>query len=219
MKLYSFWRSAASFRVRIALNLKGLDAEIVNVHLDHGDQHSDAYRAVNPQMVLPSLVLDDGGPPLFQSLAILEYLDESYPQPPLLPQGARARARVRGLAQIVACDHHPLIVPRVRSYLERDLGLDEEARLRWIRHWFNEGLRILEERLARDSETGRFSHGDAVTLADLCLVSHAVGAQVFGCPLDPHPTVKRIAETCLAIDAFARAHPRRQPGAPSTGTH
>ena len=218
MKMYSFWRSAASFRVRIALNLKGLQAEVVDVHLDHGDQHSAEYRAVNPQRVLPSLAVDDG-PPLIQSLAILEYLDETHPRPPLLPKDPRAKARVRAIAQIVACDHHPLIVPRVRSYLEKEFGLDEAARLKWIRHWFDEGLRILEEHLSRDSQTGKFCHGDAVTIADLCLVSHVVGAQVFGCDVGPHPTVKRIADACLAMEAFAKAHPRKQPGAPATGMH
>lgn len=218
VKLFSFWRSLATFRVRIALNLKGITPEVVEIRLDQGDQHSEAYRAINPEMVLPALI-DDNAPPLFQSLAIIEYLDECYPTPPLLPTGARARARVRGLAQVVACDHHPLIVPRVRSYLEKELNLDEETRLAWCRHWFNEGLRTLETHLARDKETGRYCHGERVSLADLCLVSHAVGAKIFNCDTSPYPTVQRIVTTCLEDENFAKAHPLKQPGAPEKVVH
>ena len=144
MKLFSFWRSLATFRVRIALNLKGLTPdEVVDVNLMQGKQREGAFRAVNPQMMLPALV-DGEGPPLFQSLAIIEYLDETHPHPPLLPSTARARARVRALAQIVACDSHPLSVPRVREYLEHELKLDEPTRLKWIRHWIGEALQALE---------------------------------------------------------------------------
>lgn len=218
MKLYSFWRSLATFRVRIALNLKGLKPEVVTIGLDKGDQHSEDYRKVNPQMVLPALI-DGDGPPLVQSLAIIEYLDETHPEPPLLPQGARARARVRGLAQVVACDHHPLIVPRVRTYLEKELHLDEEARMAWCRHWFTEGLKTLETHLARDKETGRYCHGDSVTMADLCLVSHAVGSRIFKCDVDAYPTVTRIVGTCLEDERFAKAHPLKQPGAPAQVAH
>ncbi len=218
MKFFSFWRSLASFRVRIALNLKRLDAEVVQVNLLKGEQRRDEYRAVNPLMVIPSLV-DGDGPILFESLAILEYLDETHPQPPLLPKEPRARARVRGLAQIVACDAHPLIVPRVRNYLEHELKLDEPARLKWVRHWFIEGYQALETHLARDQETGRYCHGDAITLADICLVSHSVGGEFF--ELDPaaYPTCNRIAALCLKDDAFARAHPLKQPGAPAGFKH
>src|SRR5215467_8466990 len=141
VKLYSFWRSLATFRVRIALNLKGLvPEEVIDVDLMQGKQRDAKYHAVNPQMLLPALV-DGEGPALFQSLAIMEYLEETHPQPPLLPQGARARARVRGLAQIVACDSHPLLVPRVREYLEHELKLDEPAGLKWIHNWIGEALR------------------------------------------------------------------------------
>jgi maleylacetoacetate isomerase len=218
MKFYSFWRSLASFRVRIALNLKGIDAEVVQVNLLKGEQRRDEYRMVNPLMVIPSLV-DGDEPILFESLAILEYLDETHPKPPLLPKDPRARARVRGLAQIVACDAHPLIVPRVRNYLEHELKLDEPTRLKWVRHWFIEGYKALETHLARDRETGRYCHGDNITLADLCLVSHSVGGEFFD--LDPaaYPTCTRIAELCLKDDAFARAHPLRQPGAPPSLKH
>ncbi|HVX92281.1 MAG TPA: maleylacetoacetate isomerase [Xanthobacteraceae bacterium] len=214
MKLFSFWRSLATFRVRIALNLKGLAPEVIEVDLMKGHQREAAYRSVNPLMVIPALV-DGEGPALFESLAIVEYLDETHPEPPLLPREPRARARVRGLAQIVACDAHPLVVPRVREYLEAECGLDEARRMAWCRHWIVEALRALESHLASNRETGRFCQGDAVTIADLCLVSHAVGARLFNVDLAPYPTVSRITDTCLAIDAFARAHPLRQPGAPA----
>jgi len=155
VKLFSFWRSLATYRVRIALNLKGLvPDEVVDVNLMQGKQREDAYRKVNPQMVLPALI-DGDGPVLFQSLAIIEYLDETHPQPPLLPKEPRARARVRGLAQIVACDSHPLMVPRVREFLEHELKLDEPARTRWIQNWIGAALKALESNLAGSKETGR----------------------------------------------------------------
>ena len=153
MKLFSFWRSLATFRVRIALNLKGLSPEVVDVDLIKGQQRNPEFRAVNPQMVLPALI-DDDGRLLFQSLAILEYLDEIRPEPPLLPKDPFDRARVRGLALIVACDAHPLVVPRIRNYLEHELKLDEPTRLKWIRHWSNEALTALETHLSRDQQTG-----------------------------------------------------------------
>jgi len=215
MKLFGYWRSLATFRVRIALNLKGLQAEETMIDLQAGHQRSPAYQAVNPQMVVPALV-DGGGPPLFQSLAILEYLDERHPEPPLLPADARGRARVRGLAQIVACDSHPLIVPRIREYLAEEFGLDESRRLTWVRHWIGAGLRAIEKHLATEPDTGLYCHGDAVTIADICLVSLAVGNRLFQGNLDEVPTVARIVERCLSEDAFARAHPLRQPGAPAS---
>jgi maleylacetoacetate isomerase len=214
VKLFSFWRSLATFRVRIALNLKGVvPDEIIDVNLMQGRQRADAFRAVNPQMLLPALI-DGEGPVLFQSLAIIEYLDETHPRPPLLPTGAKARARVRALAQIVACDSHPLIVPRVREFLEHEFKLDEAARLKWIRHWIGEALAALEANLAGSKETGNYCHRDAITLADICLVSQAVGAKFFNYDIAPFPTVRRIVERCMENDAFARAHPLRQPGAP-----
>jgi len=215
IKLFSFWRSLATYRVRIALNLKGvaLDDEI-DVNLMKGAQREAAYRAVNPMMTLPVL-LDGEAPALFESLAIIEYLDETRPDPPLLPKDARGRARVRGLAQIVACDSHPLIVPRVREYLEHELGIDEPARMAWCRHWHSKALAALEVHLST-KETGRFCHGDQVTVADICLASQAAGAKFFGVDIAPFPNFARIAETCHGIDAFARAHPLRQAGAPST---
>src|SRR6516164_8201152 len=155
-KFFSFWRSLGSYRVRIALDLKGLTPdEDIDVNLMKGAQRDAAYRAVNPMMALPALV--DGDPPvLFESLAIIEYLEEMHPEPPLLPKDARGRARVRGLALIVACDAHPLIVPRIRNYLEREMHLDEPARNRWLQHWTLQALETLEAHLAKEPETGRF---------------------------------------------------------------
>jgi maleylacetoacetate isomerase len=215
IRLFSFWRSLATYRVRIALNLKGLtpDDEI-DVNLMKGAQREAVYRAVNPMMALPALV-DGEAPALLESLAIIEYLDETRPDPPLLPRDARGRARVRGLAQIVACDCHPLIVPRVREYLEHELKVDEPARTAWCRHWHSQALAALETHL-RTKETGRFCHGDQVTIADICLASQVAGAKFFGVDIAPFPNVARIVETCHKIDAFARAHPLRQAGAPPT---
>ncbi len=215
MKLYSFWRSLATFRVRIALNLKGIAPdEVVNINLMKGEQREAAYRAVNPQMVLPALIEDDGNL-LFESLAIIEYLDETHPQPPLLPADPRGRARVRALAQVVAADAHPLVVPRVRDYLEHEFGIDEPRRTQWCRHWSAQALQVLEAHLKGSAATGRFCHGDVVTVADICVASHVAGAKFFAVDLAPFPTVTRIVEACSEIDAFARAHPLRQPGAPA----
>ena len=219
MKFYSFWRSLAAFRVRIALNIKNIvPDEIVTVDLMKGDQRQDAYKKVNPQMLLPALV-DGEGPILFQSIAIMEYLDETRPEPPLLPKDPRGRARVRALASIVASDSHPLMVPRIRNFMEHELKLDEPTRNKWIQHWIGEGLAAMEGHLARDKETGKFAHGDTVTMADLCLVSQAAGAGFFNVDTTPFPTVKRIAAACMALDAFAKAHPLKQPGAPASVGH
>ena len=215
MKLFSFWRSLATFRVRIALNLKGLPVETVFVDLDADAQRANDYRNVNPQMVLPALV-DGDGPALFQSLAILEYLNETRPEPPLLPGDAKGRARVRGIAQMVACEGHPLLVPRVRQYLERELKLDEATRLAWSRHWITETLAALEGQLAGDPHTGMFCHGDKPTMADICLVGHVTAAQTAQINLAPYPTVVRVFESAMALPAFAQAHPRRQPDTPAS---
>jgi maleylacetoacetate isomerase len=216
VKLFSFWRSLATYRVRIALNLKGVvPDEVVEVNLLQGKQREEAYRKVNPQMVLPALV-DGDGPVLFQSLAIIEYLDETHPNPPLLPKEPRARARARGLAQIIACDSHPLLVPRVREYLEHELKLDEPTRLKFIHNWIGEALAALETNLAGSKETGRYCQGDAITIADICLASQVAGANFYKYDLARFPTVRRIVDTCLQNDAFARAHPMRQPGAPAS---
>ena len=215
MKLFSFWRSLATYRVRIAMNLKGLKPdEVVDVNLMKGQQREEAYRKVNPMMAIPALI-DGEGPALFESLAIVEYLDETHPNPPLLPKDAKGRARVRGLAQIVACDSHPLIVPRVREYLAHEFKLDESGIMKWAQHWHRAALTALEAHL-QDKATGRYCHGDAITLADICLASQAAGANFFKVDLATYPTVKRIADSCMQNDAFARAHPLKQPGAPAT---
>ena len=214
MKLFSFWRSLATYRVRIAMNLKGLKPdEVVEINLMKGQQREEAFRKVNPMMAIPALV-DGDGPALFESLAILEYLDETHPNPPLLPKDPKGRARVRGLAQIVACDSHPLLVPRVREYLEHELKLDEPARLKWIQNWIGAAVKALETNLAGSKETGRYCQGDAITIADICLASQAAGANFYKYDLAPFPTVRRIVDACMQNDAFARAHPMRQPGAP-----
>jgi maleylacetoacetate isomerase len=214
LKMYGFWRSAASFRVRIALNLKGLPFEETMIDLDAGEQHRPEFKAINPSASVPAVFVDDGAP-LTQSLAILEWLEETYPQPALLPADARGRARVRGLGLIFAADHHPLIVPRVRRYLADELEIDNARRTEWIRHWFREGLVQGEARLAGDPDTGRFSHGDTPTLADLCLMSQVMGARGFKIDTVDLPTVHRIVDACLQIPAFADAVPLRQPGAPA----
>lgn len=218
MKLYGFWRSLASYRVRAALGLKGIAAEEVSINLLKGVQHGDDYKAVNPQSVVPALVIDDG-PPLFQSLAILEYLEETHPEPPLLPRDPRGRARVRGLSLIVACDGHPLIVPRIRDYLEREMHQDEAARNRWLQHWTLKALEALEAHLANERETGRFCHGDAPTMADICLAGQVFAAGYFDAKITAMPTVTRIFDECMKIDAFDRAQPKKQPDAPKSPVH
>jgi maleylacetoacetate isomerase len=214
MTLYTWWRSQASFRVRIALRLKGLEAEMVFIDLSKDDQFAATYQLINPAMVLPTLI-DGEGPPLRQSLAILEYLEEQYPERPLLPKDAHARAHVRALAQVVAVDAHPFVTPRVRKYLEQELSLDEATRMRWLQHWLNSATRTIEEMLSRDPRTGRFCCGDAPTIADICLIPHLASAKMlYGCDLEPYPIVRKIFETCMQIDAFTLAHPMQQPDAP-----
>ena len=211
MKLFTYFRSQASFRVRIALNLKGLKREDTFLHLEHGDQYAPAYKKLNPQAVVPTLF--DGDLKLFQSMAILEYLEETHPRPPLLPQGAAARAWVRGFALINVADSHPLIVPRVRNYLAQTLKLSEEQKLAWIQHWLALGLDAMETLLAEHKESGKFCHGDAPTLADICLATQVFPARMFKVGLEPYPRCVRIYETCMAIPAFADAAPPRQPDA------
>lgn len=211
--MYGNWRSAAAFRVRIALNLKGIPYEETFIDLDAGDQHKPEFRAINPQGAVPAL-FDGDGPPLTQSLAILDYLEETHPGVALLPAEPRARARARSLAQVVACDTHPLYVPRVRTYLMEAYALPRERMMDFVRNAFTTGLTTLETRLSTEDGTGRFCQGDAVSHADLCLASLWVGTGIFGVDTAPFPTVRRIAETCLAEEAFAKAHPLRQPGAP-----
>ncbi len=212
--LYTFWRSQAAYRVRIGLHLKGLRAEPVVVNLMAGEQHAPEYRRLNPAMALPTL-LDGDGPPLIESLAILEYLDETHPEPPLLPRDPRLRAHARAVAQMVAADAHPLIVPRVRHYLEREMGLDEAARTKWLRHWLDTAAQAVEELLADDPRTGRFCVGDAPTIADICLFAHVTSAKMlYDFDLTRYPTVARICAACEALEAFSVTHPLRQPDGP-----
>ena len=213
MKFFSFWRSLASFRVRIALNLKNIPADIVLVDLDADAHRADDYRRINPQMALPSLIEDDGTV-LFQSLAILEYLEETHPTPPLLPADINGRARVRALALMVACEGHPLLTPRVRRYLDHELNLRDTQQAAWRRHWTVETLAALEAHLAGHADTGRFCHGDTPTLADICMVGHVTVAITQQINLAPYPTVKRIFEAAMALPEFARAHPLAQPDTP-----
>jgi maleylacetoacetate isomerase len=209
MKLYTFWRSQAAFRVRIALNLKGLTREDIVINLDRGDQFKPEYKAQNPQAVVPTLY--DGSAKLFQSMAILEYLEEKYPNPPILPKDLLARAWVRGFALINAADSHPLIVPRIRNYLADVLKVDEAGRTAWIQHWLGAGLNAMEDLLAEKNPTGKFCHGDSPTVADICLVTQVTPAQLFNANLEPFKRVMRIHDACMAIPAFADAHPRKQP--------
>jgi len=213
MKLYDYWRSSAAFRMRIALNLKGLEAEREYIHLRRKEQTSDAYIAVNPQGLVPTLI-DDDGTRVIQSMAIMEYLDETRPDTAsLLPADARGRARVRALSQAIACDIHPLNNLRVLRVLGAELGIDEEARNeQWYKHWVDEGMRGLEGMLA-DGGAGRFSHGDTPTMADVCLVPQVYNAQRFGCDLSAFPTALRINEACLEEAAFRDALPENQPDA------
>lgn len=200
--------------MRVALALKGLRAEEISIDLLKGKQNTGEYLAVNPQGVVPALVLDEGGAPLFQSVAILEYLEETRPEPPLLPNDARGRARVRGLSLIAAADGHPLITPRVRNYLEKEMKQDEASRNRWLGHWTLRALEAIEAHLAKEKETGRFCHGNTPTMADICLVSQMIGATAyFNCDTKSVPTAMRIYNTCMNMDAFAAPHPLKQPGA------
>lgn len=212
MKLYTYFRSSAAFRVRIALNLKGLACEPAFVHLAKGEHLQPAFAKVNPQGLLPALEVD--GALLAQSIAIMEYLQEVHPQPPLLPQDPLARARVRSLSLIVACEIHPLNNPRVLKYVKNTLGHSQDEIDVWYRHWIADGLAKLEAELARPG-TGRHCHGDAPTMADCCLVPQIFNAQRFKSDLKPYPKVMRVFEACMQLDAFERAQPSKQPDAES----
>ena len=214
MKLYSYFRSSASFRVRIALALKGLAYDYIPVHLlkGGGQQFAAEFRAMNLAALVPVLH-DDDGKVLTQSLAIIEYLDETRPDPPLLPADPAGRARVRALALSIACEIHPLNNLRVLGYLTKTLGVTEDQKNAWYRHWVETGLETVEAMLAGDSRTGVFCHGDAPTLADVCLVPQIFNAQRFNCRLDHVPTVMRIHRQCLGLAAFASSVPTEQPDA------
>ncbi|MGE5864912.1 MAG: maleylacetoacetate isomerase [Rhizobacter sp.] len=211
MQLYNYFRSSASFRVRIALALKGLDYEYVPVHLVRNEQLAPPFSDMTPARLVP--LLKDGDATLVQSLAIIEYLDETHPEPPLLPADPLARARVRALALDVACEIHPLNNLRVLRYLTRELKVEESAKEAWYRHWVEDGLAAIEAQLAHHPATGRFCHGELPTLADICLVPQVFNAQRMNCRLDHVPTIMRIVEACMALDAFARAQPSACPDA------
>jgi maleylacetoacetate isomerase len=212
MKLYDYFRSSAAYRVRIALALKGLAPERAFVHLRRGAQRGDDYLALNPLGLVPALVTD-GGAVLAQSLAIIEYLDETHPAPPLLPADPAARARVRAIAMTIACDIHPLDNLRVLRYLLHTVGVTEEQKDAWYRYWIDIGLEALETQLARDHATGRFCHGDVPTVADIVLVPQLANARRVGMDLTPYPTLTRIEADCKALPAFVAAEPSQQPDA------
>ncbi|WP_404378515.1 maleylacetoacetate isomerase [Caenispirillum salinarum] len=214
MRLYTYWRSSTSYRVRIALNLKGLSAEQVPVHLvrDGGEHKQPAYTALNPQAGVPTLVEDDGRA-LTQSLAICEYLDEVHPHPPLLPTDAAGRARVRAFALAISCEIHPLTNLRVLKHLTGHLGLSEDTKLEWYRHWTVQGLTALEAMVAGHPDTGDCVHGFTPTLADLCLVPQMYNARRFNVGLELFPTLVRIDAHCRDLEAFKAAAPEAQPDA------
>ena len=203
MKLYNYFRSSASYRVRIALALKGLSYEYVAVHLVKNEQLGDAFRTLSPSQLVPALLLDEPETvPLTQSLAIIEYLEETHPEPPLLPADPLGRARVRAIALDIACEIHPLDNLRVLRFLVKDLGVSEDDKNRWYRHWVETGLETVERQLAGNAATGRFSHGDTAGLADCVLVPQIHNAQRMNCRLDHVPTVMRVYENCMAEAAF-----------------
>jgi maleylacetoacetate isomerase len=214
IRLYSYWRSSAAYRVRIALNLKRLDHEVVPVHLTEGggQQHTPAFREINPQGLIP--VLQHGNRIFRQSLAIIEYLDEVFPDPSLIPSLPRERARVLALAQIIACDIHPLCNLRVLQYLEREFGVADVERERWCRHWIEEGFAAIESMLVDNPSTGTFCEGDEPGLADICLVPQVYNANRWRVDMGRFPVIQKIYETCMQEEAFDRARPENQADAP-----
>lgn len=210
--LHSYWRSSAAYRVRIGLNLKELSYSMVPVHLLGGEQHSPEFVALNPQHIVP--VLQHGQRMLRQSLAILEYLDEMWPEPALLPATARERQRVRSLAQLIACDIHPLNNLRVLQYLKNEWNVPDTERDEWIKHWVSEGFAAFETLLRDSPSTGEFCAGHAPGLADCCLIPQVYSARRFGVDLTPYPIITDIEQACLALPAFDAARPERQPDAP-----
>jgi maleylacetoacetate isomerase len=214
LKLYGYWRSSAAYRVRIALNLKGLEYDNIPLHLvrDGGEQHSPGFAATNPQKLIP--VLQHGGRVIRQSLAIIEYLDEIWSDPPLLPGTSRDRAHTRALSLLIACDVHPLNNLRVMQYLEREFNVPQAERDAWTQHWIVEGLRAFETLLIEDLARGNFCEGDTPGMADCCLIPQVYNARRFGVDLEPFPTIRQIDAACLALPAFDDARPENQPDAP-----
>ncbi|KQN67741.1 MULTISPECIES: maleylacetoacetate isomerase [unclassified Duganella] len=213
-ELYAYWRTSATYRVRVALNLKGLTANERIVNIDAGEQRDEKFLKINPLGAIPALV-EIGHAPLTQSLAILEFLDEYQPAPPLLPQDLHGRARVRSIAAMLAADTHPLITGRVKKYLTAATGMDDTAWRAWQIQWFGTGLAALEQRLAAEPQTGVFCHGDTPTMADICLASIVEMVRIFKITIPDIPTIDRIMEACDTHPAFIEAKPSRQIGAPA----
>ena len=218
-ELYAYWRTSATYRVRVALNLKGLPRQERNVNLDAGEQRSESFLRINPLAAIPALIDRQAGPsaaPLTQSLAILEFLEEIHPTPPLLPADPYGRARVRSLSAMLAADTHPLITPRVKGYLTTKGNFDDAAWRAWQTHWFSTGLRAVEQRLATEPETSAFCHGDSITMADICVASIVVVMRIFKIEVAGVPTIDRLMAAYEKHEAFAKAEPSRQEGAPRT---
>lgn len=214
MKLYTFFRSSASYRVRIALNMKGLTYEQVGIHLRRGggEQLMPTYRAINPQALVPAL--EDGGKILTQSLAIIEYLEETNPNPPLLPKNPADRALVRSMALVIACEVHPIQNLRVLNYVKATYNqTDEQLNSKWAQHWIDLGLSALQEMILAQPKRGKFCFGDAPTLADICLIPQLGNARRYGCDLSKYPAILEIEKNCNALPAFAKAAPEKQPDA------
>ena len=213
-ELFAFWRTSATYRVRVALNLKGLTAHERIVNIDAGEQRGEAFLKINPMGAIPALLVP-GQPPMTQSLAILEFLEEFQPAPALLPVDLYARARVRSIAAMLAGDTHPLITPRIKKYLTTSGGFDDAAWRAWQIQWFSTGLLAVEQRLSTEADTGTFCHGDTPTMADIVLASIVAVMRVFKITVDQTPTIDRIMAQCDAHEAFAKAAPMRQVGAPA----
>ncbi len=212
-ELFAFWRTSATYRVRVALNLKGITAHERVIDLDAGEQRSPAFLAINPLAAIPALA-QSGHPPITQSLAILEFLEELQPTPPLLPSDLHARARVRSIAGMLAADTHPLVTPRVKKYLTTTGGFDDAAWRAWQVQWFGTGLAAVEQRLASESATGTYCQGEQPTMADICLASILAVLRIFKITIPDIPTIDRIIATCDTLDAFKKAAPALQQGAP-----
>jgi maleylacetoacetate isomerase len=212
-ELYGFWRTASTHRVRIGLNLKGLSVPEQQVNLDKGEQRSPEFLAINPLGAIPVLI-EEGHAPMTQSMAILEFLEETVPNPPLLPSDPHGRARVRSIAAMMATDLNPLINIRTKAYLTTTGGFDDAAWRAWQIQWFTVNLQALEQRLASDPQTGKFCHGDTPTIADICLVSMFAATKAFNIPVAGIPVVEQIVKNCSVLEAFAKAHPMLQEGAP-----
>lgn len=210
--LYGYWRSLATYRVRVALNLKGVPFKEISVNLASGEQFENSYSSINPQHVVPLLKHD--GHEIMQSLAILEYIDEAWPSPILIPSTPIDKAQVRSLTLTTIADTHPLIVPRVRNFLNKEWGLDEAEQSKWAQHWFLSGNEAIENTLLKFGKYKTYSFGDEITIADIALASHVVGAKLFNVQMNSVPTLNRIYENCMNIPSFSSAHPLKQPGAP-----